>query len=337
MIFLGVDAFNLAADRRGMGRLVRHNLTSLQKLGNQVTLIARDERQRESLSDEFSISSVTTGDLRRARFDTVWYPWNGMRFAPRTKSIVTVNDPFAFANAHPNFVARWREQSPIRRAIRRADLIFTISHWSAGELQRLFRIDAGRLRVVQPAIDDFWHPVHAPTRPPFVLFVAGPDPRKNAQLFFDAYDAAFNDADAPALLVAGTLSEADEAHYGRMQALRERVRPNDAELRELYSGALAVAVPSLAEGYGLPAIEAMACGAPVIAADKTALPEACDGAALLVPPTDCDAWRDALRRIVKEPDLREALRERGLERVKRIDPDGYAKSLVQAVHELRGS
>ena len=337
MICIGVDAFNLAADRRGMGRLVRHNLASLQKLGEQTVLIARDERQGHVLSDEFSIASITPRGLRRARLDAVWYPWNGMRFASHGRSIVTVNDPFAFTDAHPNFVARWREQSPIRRAIRRADLIFTISHWSARELHRLFSIDSARLRVVQPAIDDFWHQVHAQTRPPFVLFVAGPDPRKNAQLFFDAYDSAFGDSDSPALVVAGTLSELDEERFARMRAPRERVRPSDEELRELYCGALAVAVPSLAEGYGLPAIEAMACGAPVIAADATALPEACDGAALLVSPTERDAWRNALLRIAQEPELREALRERGLERVKRIDPDGYAKALVTAVRELRGS
>ena len=77
--------------------------------------------------------------------------------------------------------------------------------------------------------------------------------------------------------------------------LDANIHPDDTELRALYSGALAVAVPSSAEGYGLMAVEAMACGAPVVASDASALPEACDGAAMLVPPFDVNAWALALR------------------------------------------
>jgi glycosyltransferase involved in cell wall biosynthesis len=334
---IGVDAFNLAADRRGMGRLVRHNLASLRRLDAAIVLIARDDRAKPPLSAEFSFACITPRELHGAKLDAVWYPWNGMRFDPRTHAIVTVNDPFAFTYAHRDLVARWREQSPIRRAIRRADRIFTISRWSASELQRLFAVGADRLEIVTPAIDEFWHPVSAAARPPYVLFVAGPDARKNAQMFFDAYDAAFADTQTPALVVAGTLNEADEARFSRMRAPRERVKPSDEELRELYSGALAVAVPSLAEGYGLPAVEAMACGAPVLAADAAALPEACDGAALLLAPSDRNAWSAAMLRIVREPELGRALRDRGLERVKRIDPDGYAKSLISSVRRFRAT
>jgi glycosyltransferase involved in cell wall biosynthesis len=321
---IGVDAFNLAADRRGMGRLVRGTLAQLESSADlDVALILREPHT----------GSVTPRDLKRLQLDAVWYPWNGMRFAPHAPSIVTINDPFAFTYPHRNIVARWREQAPIRRAVREADCIFTISHWAARELQRLFGIPSTRIRAVLPAVDPFWQPNAPADTQPYVVFVAGPDARKNAALLFSAYDAAFAQG-GPALVVAGALSPADESRFAEMRAPRRRVWPSDEELRALYSGALAVAVPSLAEGFGLPVVEAMACGAPVLASDASALPEAADGAALLLP-NDAVAWRDALVQIATDADVRADYRARGFARVARMDPQAPAKALLESARRLR--
>ena len=321
---LAVDAFNLAADRRGMGRIVRQVVESLDRLGAQTILVFRR-------TDE---GGITPRELRKANADAVWYPWNAMRFRPHAPSIVTINDPFAFTYPARGFVARRREQSPIRRAVRKADVLFTISNWAAEELERLFRVDPSRVRVVTPAVEPFWHRVEIPSQRAYVLFVAGPDSRKNAPLLFRAFDAAFSRS-GPELVVAGSLSERDEHEFERMRAPRRRVRPSDEQLRGLYSGALAVAVPSLAEGFGLPVLEAMACGAPVVASNASALPEAADGAAVLVSPTDEGAWRDTLLRVAEDSALREKLRARGFERVRAIDRDGYAKELLESARQLR--
>jgi glycosyltransferase involved in cell wall biosynthesis len=324
---LGVDAFNLDADRRGMGRLVRQTLDELRDAPEtQVLLVERTQQ----------LGSVMPQDLRGLHLDAVWYPWNGMRFAPHAPAIVTINDPFAFTYAHRNFVARLREQAPVRRAIRKADLIFTISQWGARELQRLFNVREERLRVVLPGIDPFWQPVATIPHTPYVLFIGGPDTRKNASFLFDAYDAAFPDG-GPQLVAVGNLSERDEARFASLRAPHRRVMPADDELRELYSGALAVAVPSLAEGFGLPVVEAMACGAPVLSSNAAALPEAADGAALLLPPSDTGAWAAALRSIANEERVRNDLRERGFQRVKKLDRGATARALLESARRLRGA
>src|SRR5439155_21470066 len=85
----------------------------------------------------------------------------------------------------------------------------------------------------------------------------------------------------------------------------------DADLPALYSGAAAAVLPSLYEGFGLPALEALACGTPVLAANASSLPEVTGDAALLLDPRDPDAWAAGLRRVLTEPDLRADLGRRG--------------------------
>lgn len=299
---LGVDAYNLAADRRGMGRVVRTVLERLQGMGVEIVLIQRAR------------------DARAQRLDAVWYPWNGMRFAPGARSTVTIHDPFAFTFPASNPIARLREQAPIRRALARADAVAAVSSWTASEVARLFPRAANKLSIVPNGVADFWRPVPAPPRAPYFLFLAAPEKRKNARLLFDAYARAFPHGE-PALIVAGSAGTP-------LPAGAQALRPNDEDLRALYSGALAVLVPSLAEGYGLPAAEAMACGAPVLASNSSALPETCGGAALLLAPEDLAGWSRALQTIVQDRDLRAKLRERGFARAAVIAAQDPARQLL---------
>jgi glycosyltransferase involved in cell wall biosynthesis len=331
---LAVDAYNLAADRRGMGRYVRQVFRGLQTIGeNDIRLVVRNKRTGESLTNQLPYPLIEARDLHRDPADAVWYPWNGIRFEPHAPAIATIYDTFAFTFPNKSFFARRKEQQPILRAVREAQAIVTISQWSATELGKRLGVEPGRIAIAPPAIEPFWYPVPPERETPYVLFVAGPDERKNAQVLFDAFEAAFEE-DAVELIVAGELNRSDEAAFARMHAKKSRLQPDDRELRSLYSGAIAVAVPSLAEGFGLPAIEAMACGAPVVASDAAALPEACAGAAWLVDPRDPIAWRDALRRIYVDAELRTQLRVAGLARAAALDPIAPACVLVRLVHDL---
>jgi glycosyltransferase involved in cell wall biosynthesis len=145
----------------------------------------------------------------------------------------------------------------------------------------------------------------------YLLSVGVFTPRKNLPLLLAAHARV---PDAPPLVLAGR----GGSEEGRLRRLGARaIFPGyvaDGDLPALYSGASAVLVPSLYEGFGLPVLEAFACGTPVLAADASALPETAGGAALLLPPRDGDAWAEGIRRVLGDTALRARLASAGLVR-----------------------
>jgi glycosyltransferase involved in cell wall biosynthesis len=136
------------------------------------------------------------------------------------------------------------------------------------------------------------------------------------------------------LVVAGQLND-DDRELARSLGLNAgEIAASDALLRALYRSASAVAVPSTAEGFGLVPLEAMACGAPVLAADASALPETTDGGAWLVPPLDVAAWAQALRTLLDDPSAASALRARGAERIAQSDRSAYARRVLALLRDL---
>lgn len=326
---LAVDAYNLVDDRRGMGRYVRRVLTDWHGLeGLEPTLIVRKDAHVDALRQEFPYE-VTLGVT--GRYDAVWYPWSAIRFdVPHAPGTVLFHDAFPFTHPSRDFIGRWREQAPIRRAIERADERAANSHWSANELARVFKRDPAEFTVIHPVPDPFWQPVERRRPSLYVLVVAGPEERKNIPTLVRAFARAFARGECE-LVVVGNVSANDMWLIERSGIRYDRVRPDDETLRALYSGALAVAVPSSAEGYGIMAVEAMACGAPVIASNAAALPEACDDAAILVPPMDVEAWSFALERVVHDGTLRETMREQSLARAARIDRGEPARATLALI------
>lgn len=333
---LAVDAWNLADDRRGMGRYTRRVLADWQTVDDlEVTLLVRKVAEARALAEEFTHGVHVGTDVTA---DAVWYPWNAMRFDVRgASSVVLLHDAFAFTHPHREWIARWREQHPIRRAVERATVLSSSSDWSAGELARVFHRDPRDFHVIRPVPDPFWTPAPSDDRDAYVLVVSGSETRKNLPTLIKAFARAFPARDV-ALRIVGSMSDSDARILEQANIRHTRVRPNDDELRTLYSNALAVAAPSSAEGYGFMTVEAMACGAPVVASDAAALPEACDGAAMLVPPFDLDAWALALERLAGDAALRQSMREQSRARIARIDrsePARATAALLRAAREAQ--
>ncbi|MBV9270287.1 MAG: glycosyltransferase [Candidatus Eremiobacteraeota bacterium] len=323
---VAVDAFNLAADRRGMGRFARAVLEDFGAFEDlTLALIARDERDALGLREEFALETLPLRQAQKQWFDAAWYPWNGMRFEVAPFAVVTMHDAFAFTYPARDFVGRWKEQRPIRRASKLARELTAVSRWSASELARELGVDPSRFSITPPSPDPFFSPVDAQVTEPYVFAVGAPDKRKNVAFLIDAWHTAFPNKEVD-LHVAGSLNDADERRAAECGV--QRSRPNDVALRDLYGRALVVAVPSIAEGYGLMSVEAMACGAAVIAADAAALPEACDGAAMLLPTDDPQVWSQALRSLAADQQALAELRAKSLARAARIDRTQSARTIA---------
>jgi O-antigen biosynthesis alpha-1,2-mannosyltransferase len=322
MIRLAIDAENFGRDRRGMGRVARGIARAALGAGDfGVTFLLRkrsDERGLRAAFPERTVAVRPASDAKAAgRFDVVWYPWNGMRFPSRAPSLLTINDAFAFAYPARDFIARRREQNPIVRGAKGATRVVTCSGFSAGELARTLGLHRERIAIVPYAPDAFFFP--APEESPlgalpYVLAVGMREPRKNLRVVADACAHALEPRQA-LLAIVGDVAPDDLQRLKRMHVPFRVLRDvDDTTLRALYRNARAVLVPSLAEGFGLVAVEAMACGTATIAADATALPEACAGGAQLIKPHDLGGWVDAIRGAVDDDGYRTALEARGAEK-----------------------
>jgi glycosyltransferase involved in cell wall biosynthesis len=323
-----------------MGRYVRPILRGLaQRDDIRLTLLVREPRAapayRAIVGETVEVAPLSAARVGNA-FDRVWYPWNGIRFRARAPALVTINDDFAFAYPARDFVARWREQAPIRRAVRRATHIVTISTWSRQSLCKRFRLHPNRVSVLPLGPDDYFSPGPAttPFGEPFVLIIGTGEARKNVAFLIDAFARAFPGGDVRLVIVGGC----DAALAARLRKLRVPIailtRVADEQLRRLYRTAAAVAVPSLAEGFGLVAAEAQACGAAVLAAAGSALPETVGDAALSLDPRDGSAWRDGLRELVCDPALNARYRALAVNRWAGFSADRTLQALLVALQGM---
>ena len=247
---------------------------------------------------------------------------------PRRKTplVVTVHDlTFALFPQYHNRNTRIVAVSGLRRAVRDADLFLAVSEHTKRDLIRLTGISPKRVWVTPEAADARFRPVRdggtlarLGIDRPYVLYVGTLEPRKNVPALLWAF-AALEDKEA-LLVLAGAKGwmykevfalTAELGIAGRVKMLG--YVEND-DLPVLYTEAQAFVYPSLFEGFGLPVLEAMQCGAPVITTNVSSLPEVAGDAALLVSPDDPAALTAALRRVLSEPGLREELRGKSLAR-----------------------
>ena len=205
----------------------------------------------------------------------------------------------------------------VRPAARRAFRVLTVSEYSRREIMAWSGLPPERVVVAGNGVDSTY--AVAGSRNDFgakyVLYVGNRKPHKNLDRMFEAFGAL---ADRTAKLVLS--GEPDQHTHRRTEraGIARRILYSgtlaDADMPALYRGAEVLIMPSLLEGFGLPVMEAMACGTAVIAARSSSLPEISGGAALLVDPLDVGAMRDGLEAVLSRAELRDELRSKGLER-----------------------
>lgn len=226
----------------------------------------------------------------------------------------------------------------VRDLIGRSKLVLVPSAFVADDVARSFGVARDKLVVTHLGCDHVLRaaPEQAPAREPFLLTVSRVDPRKNHARILSAFERLVRAGLPHRWMVAGPpghRADEFEAALARSPA-KERVEwrrdVGERELAELYTRCSAFVFPSLDEGFGLPPLEAMALGAPVVASTSGSLPEVLGDAALLVDARDADALHSALHRVLTEPELALDLARRGRERSARFTWRACALSTLAA-------
>jgi len=245
-------------------------------------------------------------------------------YGPRrsdTPLVVTVHDLAVFRR--PEAFPRWtRTYVPrtVPRVLRAAARVIAVSEFTRSELVELLGVAVEKIRVVPNAVEDVFTADGARAEGDYLLVVGTLEPRKNLERLAEAARRA-----GVELRVAGS------AGWGGVSANGWVGRVDDDELARLYRGAACFAYPSLYEGFGIPILEAMACGAPVVTSRGGATEEVAGGAAVLVDPFDVDSIAAGIREAVSR---RDELRSRGLERARSFSWDETARRTLDVYREL---
>ena len=268
--------------------------------------------------------------------------------------VITVHDLAfrLFPKTAPQATHRWL--SRLDDALRRASEVIVVSEQTRRDLLELYHVRDERVSVVPLGVDtETFRP--APNEAvvavrrrfgidgPYLLSMTGIEPRKNLPAVIRAF-ASLEDQVRPVLVLAGPISPWNPEGWDLLRPVLEELPPSvrervvltgyvsDPDKVALLSGAEALVYPSLYEGFGLPVIEAMACGTPVLTSNTSALPETAGDAALLVDPRDPEAIAQGVERILTDRVLRGQLREAGMVRATAFDWDNTARRTAEILH-----
>lgn len=255
------------------------------------------------------------------------------------RAVTTFHDLFVITGEYssPEFRARFERQA--RVAAERSDLIIAVSQYTADQIEEVLKIAPSRIRVIH-------HGVHPPKPAPEaaqrtnrILFVGAIQKRKNVLRLIQAFERTPDDWK---LTLAGSLGYGTEEI---LQAVHDSPRLRDIEvtgyvradrLDQLYRTAAIFAFPSLDEGFGMPVLEAMAHGVPVLTSNRSSLREVSGNAALLVDPADVNSIAAGLNKLIDDAQLRQSLRAKGLKHVTNFTWEAAVEKTWQVYKELSG-
>lgn len=285
---------------------------------------------------------------RRERVDLLHCPKSAIPFFSPCPVVVTLHDLIPIR--HPEtekFAARlyWRLQIPI--AARRSDFIITDSEHARREIMTDFRVPADRVRAVMLAYDPAMlaprdeaagRAIRARYGLPdgYILYVGTIQPRKNLDTLIEAFHRLKSGGGmTEKLVIVGRKGWLYEGLFARVRELGlgddiifTGFVP-DEELPFIYDGARVFVYISLFEGFGLPPLEAMACGVPVVTSDTTSLPEVVGDAGIAVPPTDTAKVAEAIGRVLADPSLAASMGQRGMARARTFSWDATARETLE--------
>jgi len=356
---IGINASLLGAGggyrQTGVSRYIGELIDALEsQLGREDELLIFGQRisriaRKPSLRILWEQSALPVSAIAR-RVDVFHGPLNVTPLAMRVPRVVTVHD-LAFLR-YPGQLPHARRAYMIaatRISVRAADRVIAVSERTASDLVQWLAIPNDRITVIpeapSPGIErvtgtslDVFR-VRSGLDCPYVLAVGTLEPRKNLPFFLRAF-AAVADTIPHTLVLVGPEGWMTGEFHRTLDELNlgDRVRltgfVSDRELGGWYSGADLFVFPSMYEGFGLPTVEAMQCGAPLLVANSSCFPEVAGDAAVLVSPTDEQGWSEALVSILTDRSVNDRLREQSFARANRFSWERTARETMQVYREI---
>lgn len=276
-------------------------------------------------------------------YDVLHIPYDTAVALKRGKVVVTIHDvkPLLFPSPRPRTnLNQWIERLLVPDKRSRVDHVLTDSESSRRDIMTHLGFPPHKISVVHPGVElERFRPGETVAQGrPYVLCVAGADPTKNVETLVAAFSRLPKPLrDAYDLVLAGDFRRrADLREYVARSGLQDQTIftgiVSDDRLVELYQQATLFVFPSRYEGFGLPVLEAMACGCPVISSNASSLPEVTGEAAILIDPLDATELARAMVQVLSDPTVRRHLRERGLRQAARFSWERAARDTI-AVYE----
>lgn len=366
-IRIGIDARPLAEPPNGIRRWLEGVLGGFSEAGLDHELVLFVPREGVIPPEGVKAKTVVVPGSTRAVLRPIWETFSLPR-AVRTSGVEVLLSPYGVVPprlsmptvsvVHDLAFMKWPHLLPrryrfywrwITRTVKRAAAVVVPSNATKSEAVLRLDLSADSIHVVPHGVGRSFVPV-SPSRvesvrrsrglpSSYVLAVGTLEPRKNIGLLIAAMDRInAGRPEAVGLVLAGR--EGWGPQVGVRPWLHHVAEPDDETLVALFSGASVFAMPSLDEGFGLPALEAMACGAPVVVAQAGALPEVVGDAGLTIPPEDVDGWARVLEQVVTEQGMAADLRRRSIDRARAFSWSDSAEILVgilEAVERLSRS
>ena len=282
------------------------------------------------------IAVARRSDAAKTGVQLVWFPWNGMTWASPLPPVVTVHDLWPFAAPSPDTGRRAREQSHYLRAVEHARRFIAVSRFTADELVARLNVDATRIEVIPNGVRRLTPTDVTPARLPngdrYVLFVGEAEPRKDLATLVAAASMLPESLRTSIVFVIAGKTNRGMSDALRASGVRFSIEGevSDERLASLYAGASVFAFPSRYEGFGLPVLEAMSYGAPVVASDAPAVVEAAGDAALIFPAGNAGALATSIERVLTDRALCERLARAGRSRAALLTVDRCAERTLEA-------
>ncbi len=296
--------------------------------------------------------SILPLHLARAALGLVHFPHYNLPLVKPAQFVVTVHDlfPFEFPEIHSGPIPRAVNHMLMRNAVSGARRIITPSAATAGAISTHFPGSRARVTTIPEAADERFNPIRNAAaeaswqarlgiRPSYVLYLGQWKTYKNVPLLVEAFRAVQQTHPKAQLVIAG-----DDPRHPEVRQAAGRLpegsvvlpgRVPDSGIPDLYRGAAVVVLPSRAEGFGLPVIEAMACGVPVVCSDLPVLREVGNGAAIYCDPSDAAAFARAITAVLDSNGM-PVLRRRGLDHAATFSWERSAEATVRVYEEALG-